>query len=932
MTEAVAKAEKAQAIRFGPFTFEPQQRLLLEQTRPIPLGSRAMAILELLLKKPGTLVGKDEILAHVWPDTFIEEVSLRVHLSALRRAIGDGQDGRRYLVTVPGRGYQFVGAVQENTPALSASTPPLAASRRGRLPIPLTRVIGREAFVGAAADQLLQRRLVTIVGPGGIGKTTVAISICEHLHSRFTDGVCFVDLAGVTEAQGVAAALAAALGLSIFADDATAAVAATLQDRSMLLVLDCCERVVEGAATFVETLLRQSSGLHVLATSREQLRAEGERVLRLPTLAAPPLAAGLTAAEAMTYPAVQLFVERAAAIADRFELTDANADALAFICNRLDGIALAIELAAGHMSALDLSGLAALLHDRLELLVRGKRTSLPRHQTLRAVHDWSFETLSPTEKAVLCRLAVFEGAITISAARAVMASAGLTSDQILGAVSNLVDKSLVVADFNGPSVTYHLLDTTREYAREQLAARGETDQAAAQHARFYLGLAREAASDWAKQNTAAWLKAGFAAQLGNFRAALDWAFSPAGDCDLALGLSAAGVPLMFELAPVKEIRRRAAQALELMSNTPGVDQEAEIRMRAALGAAMMYNPGPVPGIAATWHQIFDAASAAGYSELHTRACWGLWTVYVYRAQPARGLEFGELYHAAGVAQNDRVKMLLGERIMGTAIHLIGDQRRARAMLQRMTDAYILYEHHWFTVGFEIDHGAMARATLARVHWLLGEPVTARRVAAESVGPVLAAGYPVACCYVLCEAAFPIAWLVGDVAAAEQAAQDLRRWADRNGLAIWQAAARCFELAVDTHQNGTITVEAAASALAAMRATGFTTHLSWLTGVLAEALGQAGQAAEGLAIVEAVLADIEQSGEAWCRAESLRVKAGLLAVLDKTSAAAITCLGQALHIAEAQGAAGWALRIQNDLAELKAPAEHADREETAATLH
>nr|WP_282572300.1 winged helix-turn-helix domain-containing protein [Roseomonas acroporae] len=879
---------------------------MTEAGQEVRVGSRALAILGALLEQSGTPVGKEALIAQVWPRTHVEEINLRVHVSALRRALGDGRDGRRYLHTVSGRGYQFVGqVVVEETP-----TGPVAAAPASMLPLPLGRVIGRNEVIVMTMQQLRRRRFVTIVGPGGIGKTTVALAAAERLAAAFPGGVHLVDLTPIQDDGRVAAAVAAALGIARYAEDALPGILAFLRDSRVLLVLDNCERVVGGAAALAEQVLRRAPGAHILATSRERLRAEGEHMLRLPVLAVPPLSATLTAERLQDYASVQLFVERAAAANEAFRLRDEDAPVLAAICHRLDGIALAIELAAGHMAVTDLASLGALLEDRFRLTALGRRTALPRHRTLRTVIDWSYETLGDEERAVLRRLAVFEGMITLEATLAVLADDTMPRERIVASLASLVDKSLVTAEIGDAGVRYKLLDTTRAYALERLAEAGELGDAARRHAAHYLALATEVGAEWARQNTARWLIDTFAPHLGNLRAALDWAFSPRGDDDLAIGLSLAGIPLMFELAPVDEIRRRASRALDRIAALGRDLPAAALRLRAACGVAMMYNPGPVAETARCWERVLSIATTLDDVELQARACWGLWTVHVYGARPALALTYAEWWRGFGRRQGSDVKALLADRITGTALHYLGQQRQALALLEGMAERYVLYRHHWFTLGFEIDHGAMARVIAARAHWILGRPALARRAAEAGTRPVLAQGYPIGCCYVLCEAAFPVAVLVGDLAAAETALAALEGWADHNGLAIWQAAARCCRLALDGLRGRPLDADAVARALAAMRATGFTTHLSWLSGLLAETLGGQGWPEAGLQLVNAALDAAAAGDEGWCRAELLRVRAELRAWAQDIPLAgsAGEDLRDALDLARRQEANGWALRI------------------------
>jgi predicted ATPase/DNA-binding winged helix-turn-helix (wHTH) protein len=435
------------AISFGPFRLVPSQQLLLEDGKPVRLGSRALDILIALAERPNELVSKEDLIARVWPDTFVEEGNLRVHIATLRRTLGDGQAGKRYVANIPGRGYRFVAPVSLSAEQQEPPTPPpSAAPRTYDLPAPLTRMLGRDDIVNSLISQLLQRRFITLVGPGGIGKTTVALAVADRSTASYPDGVRFVDLAPLTDPLLVPSALAFVLGLAIRSDNPIPGLVALLRDKKMLLVLDSCEHVIDAAASLAEQVLRGAPGVHILTTSREALRARGERVQRLGPLPVPAVSAGLTAAEAMTYPAVQLFVERATESLDTFELTDADARVVADVCRRLDGIALAIELAAGRVDAFGVRGLAAHLDDRFRLLTQGRRTALPRHQTLSATLDWSYEFLPESERVVQRRLAVFAGGFTLDAAQAIAASTDIDAADLADQVANLVAKSLVTAD------------------------------------------------------------------------------------------------------------------------------------------------------------------------------------------------------------------------------------------------------------------------------------------------------------------------------------------------------------------------------------------------------------------------------------------------------------------------------------------------------
>src|SRR5580704_8365456 len=334
-------------ISFGPYRLLAAQRLLLEGDTPVRLGSRAFDTLAALVERAGEIVSKEELIARAWPQTFVEESNLKIQVSALRRALGDGHAGNRFIVTVPGRGYNFVAPVSLEEPARAALPPTIAPAGVHNLPLAVTRIIGRDENLAVLASRLSRERLVTIVGPGGIGKTTLALAAAETMLSAYEDGVWFIDLAPLTDPRLVPRALATVLGFH--AEDPLPGLVASLPGKRMLVILVNCEHVIEAAAGLAAILLRSTPGISILATSREPLEVAGERHYRLRPLATPSPSPVLTAADAQSFPAVQLFLERVSTVIDDFALSDADAPLVVEICRRLDGVPLAIELAAARI-------------------------------------------------------------------------------------------------------------------------------------------------------------------------------------------------------------------------------------------------------------------------------------------------------------------------------------------------------------------------------------------------------------------------------------------------------------------------------------------------------------------------------------------------------------------------------------------------------
>src|SRR6202047_931739 len=458
-------------LQFGPFELNVAERFLKKANQVIPLGGRAYDILIALLENAGEVVGKAELIARAWPDVTVEEGSLRVHLSALRKAFGDGQFGNKYIASIQGQGYSFIAPVAR-VPADRDSGN--ASAGMSNLPPALGRMVGRENVVREIQGWLqTDQRLITILGAGGIGKTTVALSVGDGVLADFSGAAFFVDLSTVNDKEHVIGAIASAVGLDPQLVDPKQALLNFLRPRRVLIILDSCEHLIEKVAEIADHIFQNSPGIHILATSREALHAPGEHVLRLCPLDCPPDQPGLTASEGIAYPAVRLFAERVSARRGEFSLRDDEAPMVAEICRKLDGIPLAIELAAGRAAVFGVGNTVARLGSRLDLLKFGRRTANPRHQTLIATLDWSHDHLSEIERVLLRRVAIFVGHFTLEAALAVAEEVGIVDEsEISGGLGNLVNKSLVGVWTSSRGSCYWLLDTTRAYALEKLTTSG----------------------------------------------------------------------------------------------------------------------------------------------------------------------------------------------------------------------------------------------------------------------------------------------------------------------------------------------------------------------------------------------------------------------------------------------------------------------------
>jgi predicted ATPase/DNA-binding winged helix-turn-helix (wHTH) protein len=467
-------------LQFGPFELSSKERVLRRDGVVLPLGSRALDILIYLAGRPGEVIAKQELIDHVWPDVTVEEGSIRVHVAAIRKALGDGQFGNRYIANIKGRGYSFVGNVVSGNGGTQSGNDRLR--QQGRLPVRPIMMIGRETIVGEVCDKLREQRFVTLLGPGGIGKTTVAVAAGRAVAEEFGGKVHFVDLESLTDPRHVAGAVATSLGLALKSKDPGLELVDLVRSQKFLIILDSCEHVIEAVALLAEQLYQETEQVHLLTTSRELLKVEGEHCCRVLPLDVPPEGPEQTAHAVLRYPAVQLFVRRVAARAGGVVLTDEEAPFVAEMCRKLDGIPLAIELAAGQVAVLGIKNTVARLVSRLELLNLSHRTAVPRHRTLKATLDWSYNLLSDAERIVFRRIAPFVGHFTLDGARQVAGE--LSVGEIFDAIAGLVEKSLIATRIDETQAQYRLSDATRAYVLEKLEEHGEFDEIFRRHAEF----------------------------------------------------------------------------------------------------------------------------------------------------------------------------------------------------------------------------------------------------------------------------------------------------------------------------------------------------------------------------------------------------------------------------------------------------------------
>jgi predicted ATPase/DNA-binding winged helix-turn-helix (wHTH) protein len=579
-------------MQFGRFSLLAHRRELLVDGTSVPIGGRAMDVLIALIDGRGELVSKDELLNRVWPTTVVEENALQFQISKIRKALGNDRD---FIKTISGRGYRFVAEldtpVRGNAAAPGIGVPSAvqrcASLPATNLPAPTSDLIGREAQLSDIVDLAASHRLVTLTGAGGIGKTRLSVELGRRLLPEFADGAWLVELGALSDPALVLPAIAAALGLAgvpLTLDRLPAA----LGTKQLLLVLDNCEHMIEAAAQAAEALLRASPTLKIVASSREPLRVDGECVYRVRALEVP--AEGTADTErALRSSAVSLFVARARMAEAGCPPDHRTMQAVVEICRRLDGVPLAIELAAARAATLGVEELAARIDDRFSLLTDGRRTALTRHRTLLASLDWSYELLSEPERAVLLRIAVLAAGFTLPAACAVVGTLAHSECDITNHVHALVAKSLLEVDLRGAVPQYRLTATTRAYARQKLGESGEWAAAARRHAEYFKNLLEHAGIEQETRPMAERLAA-YSAWIDDVRASLEWAFAPGGDPVIGMALRAASEQQWFGLSDAW--CQRAKGAFVGPRPAPDIATRHEIQVATTRGAALLHHKTP----------------------------------------------------------------------------------------------------------------------------------------------------------------------------------------------------------------------------------------------------------------------------------------------------------------------------------------------------
>jgi predicted ATPase/DNA-binding winged helix-turn-helix (wHTH) protein len=908
---ATSPNQPRDGLSFGPFNLLVGERLLSKAGVPIELGARALDILIVLTSTPNEVVSKRDLIARVWPDVVVEEGSLRFHMINLRKALGDGKDGARYITTLPGRGYCFVapvaraGGSRDDTPSVAAAFP------HANLPHRLDRMVGRESDILKLSEQITASRLVSIVGSGGIGKTTVAIAVGHQVIEAFDGAVLFVDFGMLNDPNLVVPGAASMVGLAVDSNDVRPSLMAYLRDKRILLILDTCEHLIDAVATLAADIIEAAPQVRILATSREALRIDGERVYRLHALGCPPDDPEMKAEALLSFPATQLFMERAAASGVRLDIGDADARIVASICRKLDGVALAVELAARPIETYGLPQTAALLDQHLTLGWLGSRSAPPRQKTLQATLDWSFGLPTEPERIVLRRLAIFVGYFTLDAALEVITSEPLDRSTVFGAIDSLVAKCLVATFPAGAMMRYRLLDTTRVYAHEIQTSEADRAALGVRHAKYYQRWLEQIDTEWSMVSPGP-DRVPYFVGLNNVRAALDWCFGKSGDVGVGIRLAAAAMPIFQTMSLLSECNRWSERALSALPDSSRGSAD-EMHLQAGLGNSSMYLHGERDAARIALSRSFEIAEARGDARDQLRILGPLHMFHLRTGEFKTALHYARRCSAITATVEDPAPIALGHFILGNALHFSGDLGGARVELEatlksgpRSQPTAASY------LGFQGKD--LAGGILARNLWMQGHPTQAAARARQTIREAEEMDHSLTLCIALLGGIAVSLWS-GDLPNAEEHIEWLISRAESHSLSPYVFVGQGFGGEVAIRQGdakgGIDILRRCLEKLHAQTYEVFTTALEIS---LAQGLTALGQFDESITRIDKTIERVETNGDFCYMPELLRIRANLLLSMPHPTADdAENCFTQSLELSRRQGARAWELRTATDLA-------------------
>ncbi|MGO7180656.1 winged helix-turn-helix domain-containing protein [Rhizobium brockwellii] len=906
-------AERARrSYSFGPFVLVPEQQLLVEGETRVRIGGRALDVLTALVERSGQIVEKRDLISRAWPGVTVDEANLKVNMGLLRRALGESAGPPRYIATVVGRGYRFIAPVSSE----GLAAPEKQAAQLGRnhnLPVGTANIVGREESIASISQDLESARLVTVVGLGGVGKTTVAIAVAERQVKRFADGVWFVDLAPLKDDERLPDAIAAAIGLTAHSTNTMASLCAAVRERKLLLVLDNCEHMIEAAALCVDKLLAVSQGLTVLATAREPLGVRGERVRRLAGLEVPPSSL-IAADDILVYPAVQLFVAHAADRSSEFRIGDHDVPVIVDICRKLDGVALAIELAATRTDAFTLAELLQRLDDRFRLL-QGRRAGPTRHRSLLAAMDWSYDLLPASQRILMQRLSILSAPFSLGAACSVGVGDHIDEMQVIDDLAHLVAKSLISVESQDGEMNYRMLESTRAYASEKLSAAGDAQRVRFRHAKYALELVEQAAVDNGALGPDEW-RSRYSSKIDEIRNALKFAFSDQGDRSLGIRLTIASIPWWERLSLLGECRAAVERALHPRYAQDRTKRD-ELRLLLSLGATQLFVQGPVQEVKEAFTNALLVAEEIQDLDLQMECLRGLSQFGLWSGDSRSSLSIAARMREIASANNETEISTSADAQQGSALQYLGDLVIARRYLEDFLASPLSQQVRSDLTRFEFDQRIEARGSLAMVLWLLGLSDQGLAMARRQRQEAEASDHAVPRCAALLLTYVSITVYVGEYDETERLLDFADQYTADHGLTLWSAVSACMRVKLHLETGRPVDRVASEHALAVVRSGGLGLRYAPFLANYGHLLSREGDAAGAISCIDEAISLFAGTGQDWGLPEMLSMRGDFLLAGQGAEAvpAASECYEQAITMARQHGSLTWELRAATRLAEM-----------------
>lgn len=873
---------------FGPFRLAPSRQQLFDGDRTLRIGSRALGLLCVLVENAGEVVSKDKLIEAVWSGIWVDEANLRANIAALRRVLGDGLDGRRYVQNVPGRGYRFVEPVYRGEKSYRPLPPSKSAALQGARSNS-ERLIGRSEAIENLLSQIAAHRMVSVVGAGGVGKSSLAIAAAELWQRANGEVAIFIDLTTAKDAEQIWIATAAAFEVETN-PSAKAQVLRAVRSRDCLVILDNCEQIVGAAAELAESLLEVAEGVRLLATSREPLRVHGEWVHRLPPLSYPESGGNISARDALAFSAVELLVERIAETVGGFALTDREATFAVEICRRLGGVPLALELVAAQAEAFTMFQLAEGLRDRFRFLSHGLRTALPRHRSLRAVLDWSCQLLSEAERMVLRRLSVFPAWFDMRDATQICTRLGMSKPAVVEAVASLVTKSIATADVTDEGARYRLPETVRAYSREKLAEADEFNST-------FRALARYVTEQYTNASTRkddarlSWL-ACCIRNLENARACLDWALIDGRNPTAGIELISKALPFWMVGSRLIEHRPYLETALLYIQKNRYRRVRDELAVETALALAQYFDGGPTNEVMARLKHSLALARKISCKRQELAILWMLYGVSGNWGNYRDETDFARQFAEACDRSPERRNRTRCHRMLARALHDNGEQRNALKAIERALTPPLSVSKQ--LDAYSIDDITAALGIRSRILWIIGRPNDAMVAAEECLARGLAVDHAQTICWAITFNLCPMAIWSGDMENANRFTAIAMAHSEKT-FEHWNEWAQMYRTALDNPDDAMVSARLLGRMIPAQKDIFATLWPSF-----------AGEDVKPRSVRRA----------SWCSAELIR-----LAARKVDNAVAVRLLQQAEVLAKEQDALAWRLRIAISLAE-----RHLERDE------